>query len=479
MSTPGSPPAPPRPAAPARTGADPAASAPVETALPRATWVDGRTPVSAGAVAALQAACATLVVALVPAVGAWVAATDSDLPWTSAARSALQVWLLAHHTALVVDGGSLSLVPLTMALLAVASCWFAGRRLAGAVDPRVERVLAGRAAPSPPPARALVSFVASYTTLAFLAALLAASDAVRPLPGQAALGAFVVGACGVGLGAATYVAGTVGGGLRLAAEVLQVPWRVRAWARGAAWALGVQLLAGAVLLGVGILRGREAALAVHHALDPGAVGGAAMWLLQLAYLPDGVVWAASFVTGPGFAVGSGTFVTPAASSLGPLPAVPALAALPPTGSRTPALMALLAVGAIAGAVAAQVAARARRRHGGTVRLLPAALDALGLGAVAGLLMLVAAWAASGSIGPGRLAVAGPPALTTAAVFAAEVAAGALLWAGLSSLGRWMVAPARTGTRGATAPRDEPIAPAAAGPEPETEPEQEPGPDVRA
>jgi hypothetical protein len=295
------------------------------------------------------------------------------------------------------------------------------------VDPRLERVEAGLAAPSIPPARALVSFAATYTTLTFLAALAASSSAVRPIPGQAVLGGGIVATIGICLGTATYVRGGLRRGLGLIADVVMVPARARGWLAGAAAAVAVQLLVGAALLVAGMVRGREAAAAVQDALSPGRVGEAAMAVLQLAYLPDGVVWGAAFATGPGFAIGEGTFVTPAASSLGSLPALPLLAAVPPTGPRPGWMLAVLAAGFVAGVIGLLVV---RRRHevparsGG--RIAAGFLDALGLAAVSAVLMLLTTWTAAGPAGPGRLRVAGPDPLVTAGVFAAEVAVGALV-----------------------------------------------------
>ena len=69
--------------------------------------------------------------------------------------------------------------------------------------------------------------------------------------------------------------------------------------------------------------------AVDRTLAPVAVGAALLLLAQLAYVPNAVVWAISFTLGPGFAFGTGTVIAPTGSALGPLPAFPMLAALPP------------------------------------------------------------------------------------------------------------------------------------------------------
>ena len=51
-------------------------------------------------------------------------------------------------------------------------------------------------------------------------------------------------------------------------------------------------------------------------------------LVQLAYVPNAIVWSICYTLGPGFAFGAGTVVAPTGSALGPLPLLPMLAALP-------------------------------------------------------------------------------------------------------------------------------------------------------
>ena len=67
---------------------------------------------------------------------------------------------------------------------------------------------------------------------------------------------------------------------------------------------------------------------LNAALGAGAVGSVLLLLIQIAYVPNAVVWAVCFTLGPGFAFGTGTVVAPTGSALGPLPMFPMLAALP-------------------------------------------------------------------------------------------------------------------------------------------------------
>jgi hypothetical protein len=63
------------------------------------------------------------------------------------------------------------------------------------------------------------------------------------------------------------------------------------------------------------------------------LGGAVLSLGQLVYLPTLIVWGASFAAGPGFAVGAGTAVSPAGTTLGVLPGIPSLGLIPDTPRR--------------------------------------------------------------------------------------------------------------------------------------------------
>lgn len=212
---------------------------------------------------------------------------------------------------------------------------------------------------------------------------------------------------------------------------------------------------GALLIAVAtIARGGEV-VALFEAAHVDATGATIIALGQLAYLPTLVVWGAAFAAGPGFAVGAGTTVSPAGTSLGVVPGIPALGLIPEAPSSWLLLLALaiVAVGFVAGAVAR---ARLAVEHGDGAAPRLAALAALVVlgGAAAALL----AACTSGSIGPGRLTETGPDAGPFAFAVALELAVGAAIA---------LFGPARTDGRGEvradTRPAffDEPVTDAAA------------------
>ena len=125
-------------------------------------------------------------------------------------------------------------------------------------------------------------------------------------------------------------------------------------------------------------------------------------LAQLLVVPDAVVWAAAYLAGPGFAVGTATSVDPGGTVLGPLPALPLFGALPVPGANPVWLWALLAVPVLAGVVGGR--ARDPRRAGAR-RSTQWATDAAGSGALAGAGLGAARLA---GLGTGRAGADGRP-----------------------------------------------------------------------
>ena len=74
-------------------------------------------------------------------------------------------------------------------------------------------------------------------------------------------------------------------------------------------------------------------------LQPGIFGGFLLLLLNILYIPNAVVSTLAYFSGVGFAVGSGTLVSPTSFRLNKIPAMPLLGALPENKS----LIALIGV----------------------------------------------------------------------------------------------------------------------------------------
>jgi len=174
-------------------------------------------------------------------------------------------------------------------------------------------------------------------------------------------------------------------------------------ARGLLAATLVLLAGGAAALVWSLLAHREQVVALTAGLDPGLSGGLALLLAQLAFAPNAVVWAASYVLGSGFLLGEGTLVAPASTILGLLPGIPLLGGLPGAGPGSTRTLAWLAVGALAGAVTPLGWGRGR----GPARVATAALLGGAAGVAAAVLFVGLAWSTGGDLGAGRLQGVGP------------------------------------------------------------------------
>jgi hypothetical protein len=165
----------------------------------------------------------------------------------------------------------------------------------------------------------------------------------------------------------------------------------------------VMLVAGAALLIMGLGTHLKRVAALHESLQPGVAGAIALLLLQLAFVPNALVWSASYVLGSGFSLGAGSVIAPAGTQLGIVPAIPLLGALPAAGPGDTAQLWWLAAGAIAGAAACWVALADRQ----AIRFDQASLRGGACGVLAGVVFAGLAWAASGDIGTLRLTDMGP------------------------------------------------------------------------
>lgn len=186
---------------------------------------------------------------------------------------------------------------------------------------------------------------------------------------------------------------------------------------GSAAVVIVMGVSGVVVAGLMVANYAEI-ISLYQALQPGVVGVVALSIAQLAVLPTLVVWAGSWLMGPGFSLGSGAVFSPLGTDVQALPALPVLASFPDEagaiGMGVVALPVLAAV--IAGALSA------RRLNHRVDRGLWLSMNETGFfsqplirlfftavigSAVALVWLSVPLNLASGALGPGRFAVAGP------------------------------------------------------------------------
>jgi hypothetical protein len=180
------------------------------------------------------------------------------------------------------------------------------------------------------------------------------------------------------------------------------------------------LLASSLLIALALGFGWIEVLRLYQALGLTLLGGIMVTIGQLALLPNLIVFGASWISGTGFAIGTGSYVSPLASQLGPMPALPFFAALPTGGFERGILFALVPV------ITAFVATILVRKFTDQLRWeyatrFTAAFALSMVSAVfAALIAFTLGLIASGSIGPGRFSFIGVDPLIFALVIFVEV-----------------------------------------------------------
>jgi hypothetical protein len=392
-----------------------------------------------GAIAACAAAGSGLVLITLLVLAGWIAAPHAGLGLPGVLRTAADLWLVGHHVGFTLHagagklaGGRIGMLPLGLVLLPGALLWLAGRWVVkkGEVS-RLHEV--GYAA---------LALAVPYALLAGALALLGQSSLATPSLAQAVLAGFLL----------ALVAGGLGGARALAPWwhlVHLLPARSRSVFLGSLGALTVLTGAGAILAGASLGTHLAGFRAADAALAPGFVGGVLLLLIQIAYVPNAIIWSVCYTLGPGFAFGVGTVVAPTGSALGSLPLLPMLAALP-TGAHSAvpawASAAMLSVPYLAGAFGGLLTARAAPTP--AVELAP--LWGFGCGIATAVATGLLAAFAGGPLGSGRLAAVGPSGWQTAVVAALEVGVAAAVTAGLVNWLRMRRMPRRATAAGRAA-----------------------------
>jgi hypothetical protein len=139
-------------------------------------------------------------------------------------------------------------------------------------------------------------------------------------------------------------------------------------------------------------------------------------VLQAVLAPNVTVWSSAYLLGPGFAVGSGSLVSPTGVRLGDVPALPVLGGLPSSAVPWP-LYALFLVPIAAGVLAGVVLVR-RLPH--TPKLGSVALLGGGAGLCLGAAAAIVAALSGGPVTRGRLTTVGTSPWQTGMAAALEV-----------------------------------------------------------
>lgn len=189
----------------------------------------------------------------------------------------------------------------------------------------------------------------------------------------------------------------------------------------ASWALAVY---GGLFLLLSVIVSWSQIRGIHELLLPTSMVDSIMIVLaQLLFIPNAIVWALSWLSGPGFYLGSDALHSPTSAPVGPIPAIPLFGATPASAPGNWVILALIVFG-----VALGVYLRLRK---GSESLL----DDLYQGGIAAVVIaavyLVTSLGSAVVLGNGRLAFLGPRMSLSALCLFAEVALGILLTGALS------------------------------------------------
>ena len=254
---------------------------------------------------------------------AWATAGSATGNTGDPLRAALWIWIGAHSIPFDLSlppsglAGHLSYLPLGALIFPVLA-------IRNGVARTIERLdndssLVG-------PARA--AFAVGYTLFALVASFFSKTDSIRPVWYFAII--YV-------LPFTLLCAATVGRRVALGQGFLY-------GSRIIALLLGLSSIVFGILLLVNISMVKN----LTTVLQPGIFGGFLLLLLNILYIPNAIVSTLAYFSGVGFAVGSGTLVSPTSFRLDKIPAMPLLGALPENKSLISLIgvLVILAAGAL-------------------------------------------------------------------------------------------------------------------------------------
>mgnify|MGYP000302334919 CR=1 FL=1 len=380
---------------------------------------------------------------LAPLTVVWLFENDPTIDWLVPFRASADVWMMAHGARLVVPAGSfgssdvpafvVSLIPLGLSMVIAHFSFRLGRKLTTAIELWPAWV-----------ASALV-----YGGISLFLSTASYNEFVFPVTWQGTFFPPVFFVFFVILGSLIGKREAFGEAANLPEPAERVKFRewfltrfdnwnwairavsvpaLRAGTGVVAILLGVSALAIAAMLAINWIQ----VIRLYEGLQVSFLGGLMITAGQLAVLPNLVIFGASWMTGTGFQIGAGSLISPVATVVGPLPALPIAAALP-IGELSFGMIAILVP-----LIGAFVSTILIRRHADAIRFeFASAWSAaitlgLSIGLVASVEMGLLALLASGGIGPDRLQVIGVNPLLVAGVLFVEVSAVSILAAFFSA-----------------------------------------------
>lgn len=376
-------------------------------------------------------------ISLIPLSLMWAAQLETGVAWDVFYRASVDIWLVGHGVDLTVTLDPtlaaavalpglekpflISIAPLSFALVTVLLGVRLGRK----------SLESGARFVGP------VAAISTFGGLSVLIALSAVHPSAMPTVWMAMSFPTAIFAVGVFLGARGEVGHSGGRAERVQQRVIGwaggLPTHVRAVLasslRGGLAATAIVVGFSAVVLSVLIIANFSTILGLYQGLQGGVGGSVILTAAQLMFMPNFVLWVASWFIGTGFAIGTGSLVSPLGTDLGLVPALPILGALP-TADLTFGFLGVLVPIAAGFAAAWFIAPALFRSLSASLGSAPTFkwlfFTVVGIAVVGGILIGFMAWASGGAAGPGRLVDVGPNALRTGGIAALELCIAASL-----------------------------------------------------
>jgi hypothetical protein len=366
-----------------------------------------------GAIEALLVMLAGLAIPFVPTTILWLSRLGDGINFDVYWRTASDIWLLGHgvHFGIALDpkianalnlpGADarflLALAPLAFGLLTFLLAARVGRRT----------IEAGTRFIGP------ISAIAAFAGFTAIIVLLSRIPAAEPTLWRAFILPPAIFAVGLIVGARGEIGRSGGSAERfthwVANTVHALPEHIRhvfnVGFRAAAGTLASLAGVAAIALAVMIMVNFPRMVGLYEGLQAGAGGSFVLTLAQIMLMPNFVIWAMSWLTGAGFAIGVGSSVSPIGTALGPIPSLPMFGIIPAGPIPGGYLWVVIPI------VIALVWAIMMRRvlvekFGGPYLGIWAFVTALVMTVTSSVLAMGLAWIASGAAGPGRLSLVG-------------------------------------------------------------------------
>jgi hypothetical protein len=236
---------------------------------------------------------------------AWATAGSATGNTSDPMRAAIWLWLGAHHIPFFLNGtatGYLSYLPIGAMLLPFFALRTGFGRALSKLHGDFHNIASVRSI-----------FASQYAIVVTLFALASRSPSVSSQWYLAPVFAFVI----------AYLASLTAGSRLRMSQAVSYFTRVLAILLGASF----------IFLAIAIFLNLSTFKNISIVLQPGFFGAILLFALNLFYLPNLAVSVLAYFTGTGFAVGTGTLVSPLTHRLGEIPALPILAVLPTSSSK--------------------------------------------------------------------------------------------------------------------------------------------------